>query len=405
MTRLSSADPGDDEQQSGGAGAPPAEEITDPELAAEVDNPADSNAPTGAAAAPGGDTTAADDAPVPAPGAPGELSSDQTPAQGEERGVAAPSSPMAGEPAGGAAGAEADPGGDRPATATAPAPLPGDGSDEVAVVPEQPPSTPVAAAEGASVERAVADKAAVADEAADVADKAAAPPAPADEESSPAEVDEARQRLIDTLRRSLGDAVVGSHVLPGTDAWVRVTVDAWRQAAEVCRDELGLTYFCYLSAIDWLPSPYGRSEDAPDDADADADGTGDDAGAVPDAPTELEHGYAGGETRFQLLARYVSPTTFVGLTLKADLDDDAPSAPTVSEVYAGADWHEREAWEMYGIDFEGHPNLVHLYLPGAFEGHPQRKDFPLLAREVKPWPGLVDVEAMPGEVAGDGEAS
>jgi NADH-quinone oxidoreductase subunit C len=65
-------------------------------------------------------------------------------------------------------------------------------------------------------------------------------------------------------------------------------------------------------------------------------------------------------------------------------------------VYAGADWHEREAAEMFGIDFVGHPNLVKLYLPDAFEGHPLRKSFPLLSREVKPWPGTVDVEPMPG---------
>ena len=66
-------------------------------------------------------------------------------------------------------------------------------------------------------------------------------------------------------------------------------------------------------------------------------------------------------------------------------------------VYAGADWHERECWEMFGIVFDGHPSLRHLYLPAEFEGHPLRKDFPLLARDVKPWPGLVDVEPMPGE--------
>ena len=47
-------------------------------------------------------------------------------------------------------------------------------------------------------------------------------------------------------------------------------------------------------------------------------------------------------------------------------------------VYAGADWHERECWEMYGIVFDGHPALRHLYLPAEFEGHPLRKDFPLL---------------------------
>jgi NADH-quinone oxidoreductase subunit C len=50
---------------------------------------------------------------------------------------------------------------------------------------------------------------------------------------------------------------------------------------------------------------------------------------------------------------------------------------------------------MYGIGFVGHPSLRHLYLPSEFEGFPARKDFPLLAREVKPWPGLVDVEPMP----------
>ena len=56
---------------------------------------------------------------------------------------------------------------------------------------------------------------------------------------------------------------------------------------------------------------------------------------------------------------------------------------------------------MYGFDFVGHPNLVKLYLPGEFEGFPMRKDFPLLAREVKPWPGLVDVEQFPATYKGD----
>jgi NADH-quinone oxidoreductase subunit C len=51
---------------------------------------------------------------------------------------------------------------------------------------------------------------------------------------------------------------------------------------------------------------------------------------------------------------------------------------------------------MFGIDFEGHPNLAHLYLPDSFQGNPLRKSYPLLSREVKPWPGTVDVEKMPG---------
>ena len=52
---------------------------------------------------------------------------------------------------------------------------------------------------------------------------------------------------------------------------------------------------------------------------------------------------------------------------------------------------------MFGIGFAGHPDLRNMYLPTEFEGYPLRKDFPLLARMVKPWPGIVDVEPMPAE--------
>ena len=58
---------------------------------------------------------------------------------------------------------------------------------------------------------------------------------------------------------------------------------------------------------------------------------------------------------------------------------------------------------MFGFTFTGHPKPTHLYLPGTFEGYPLRKDFPLLSRRVKPWPGIVDVEPMPGEEAGEAE--
>ena len=54
---------------------------------------------------------------------------------------------------------------------------------------------------------------------------------------------------------------------------------------------------------------------------------------------------------------------------------------------------------MFGIGFAGHPDLRNMYLPTEFEGYPLRKDFPLLARMVKPWPGIVDVEPMPAEEA------
>ena len=84
------------------------------------------------------------------------------------------------------------------------------------------------------------------------------------------------------------------------------------------------------------------------------------------------------------------------VTVKADVGEDMTVDTWISE-YAGANWHERETWEMYGIAFRGHPDLRNLYLPTDFQGFPGRKDFPLLARQVKPWPGIVDVELLPGE--------
>ena len=114
-------------------------------------------------------------------------------------------------------------------------------------------------------------------------------------------------------------------------------------------------------------------------------------------------GYAGGEARLQVLASVAQPGTDLRVLLKADVPDDDPRIASWTHVYSGAAWHERETHEMFGITFEGNRDLRHIYLPTEFEGHPLRKEFPLLARVVKPWPGIVDVEPMPGEAAGDGD--
>ena len=100
-----------------------------------------------------------------------------------------------------------------------------------------------------------------------------------------------------------------------------------------------------------------------------------------------------------MFARVTDLRRHVGVTLKADVPDDTMTVESWLTVYAGANWHERETHEMFGIAFAGHPDLRNIYLPTEFEGYPLRKDFPLLSRMVKPWPGIVDVEPMPAEEA------
>jgi NADH-quinone oxidoreductase subunit C len=222
------------------------------------------------------------------------------------------------------------------------------------------------------------DDAPPADDEAKVDEAAAeAPPAP--------EPDPVRDPILAALTAALGDEVLGSVVAKG-DLTVRVANGAWRRTVQWCKDQ-GFTYFCFLSGIDWLPDPDAASRYENVYAPA----------AEEAAPTEMTTGVAGGDTRFQVFARLYDTDRKVGVTLKADLDDANPSVESISGVFRGADWHEREAWEMFGFDFPGHPGLRHLYLPTEFEGFPLRKDFPLLSRAVKPWPGLVDKEPIPGE--------
>lgn len=146
-------------------------------------------------------------------------------------------------------------------------------------------------------------------------------------------------------------------------AYGQVTVDVppaeWVAALMMARDELGFTYFDWLTGVDQL-----------DDAE------------VPGCDV-VAHLWAI-DRREHLLLRTRVPAAVLALG-------------SATGVFAGAAWHERETHEMFGIDFIGHPHLVPLLLPDGFEGHPLRKDFVLAARAAKAWPGAKE----PGESDAD----
>lgn len=80
--------------------------------------------------------------------------------------------------------------------------------------------------------------------------------------------------------------------------------------------------------------------------------------------------------RFDVVCHLLSPKANARIRVKLEVGEDE-TVPSATEVFRGADWYEREAYDMYGILFSGHPDLRRLLTDYGFEGHPLRKDFPM----------------------------
>jgi NADH-quinone oxidoreductase subunit C len=166
--------------------------------------------------------------------------------------------------------------------------------------------------------------------------------------------------LVAWLRRRVGEALLDVVDEAETRTFV-LTTDVWVEAARALKEEqrLAFTMFDCLFGVD-----------------AGADG-------------------------FDVIAILYSVETGQRVLLKcrADGGRDTPEVPTLTGVYAGADWHERETWDMFGVEFPGHRGLAPRILCAEnFEGWPLRKDFHLATREAKPWPGIKE----PAELDADG---
>jgi len=87
------------------------------------------------------------------------------------------------------------------------------------------------------------------------------------------------------------------------------------------------------------------------------------------------------EPRFEVVYHLYSMSHGHRLRLKAQVPESDPNVSSLSSVWRGMNWHERETWDMYGIRFAGHPDLRRVLMYEEFQGHPLRKDFPVDGRQ------------------------
>jgi NADH-quinone oxidoreductase subunit C len=146
------------------------------------------------------------------------------------------------------------------------------------------------------------------------------------------------QAVIERLKAQFGERILETHDYRGDDTAV-VPAAAWLEVANFLKSELAMNQFIDLTAVDY-----------------------------PEREPELP--------RFDVVLHVRSLGQKHRVRLKTRVAD-GEALPTLTGVWAGADWGEREVWDMFGIKFEGHPDLRRVLLYEEFVGHPLRKDYPI----------------------------
>jgi NADH-quinone oxidoreductase subunit C len=144
--------------------------------------------------------------------------------------------------------------------------------------------------------------------------------------------------LLQQIRLEFPDAVIETHSQHGDDTVV-LDPRAWKEVARFAKEQLAMEMLVDLTCVDWLHR----------------------------------------EPRFDVVAHLLSLSKGQRLRLKAavgDVDGEDARIDSISELWGSANWAEREAWDMFGVVFEGHPDLRRILTYPEFEGHALRKDYP-----------------------------
>jgi NADH-quinone oxidoreductase subunit C len=137
----------------------------------------------------------------------------------------------------------------------------------------------------------------------------------------------------ESARALIGERVAGAQIAAGAPLVVTVPVEQWAAFARFAKDTLGCRFFAFLTAVDWK------------------------------------------EQGLEVVARVDNLDDRVGLLMKTRLGPGVSACPSLVPLYKGADWMERECYDMFGIRFDGHPDLRRILLADDWEGHPLLKSY------------------------------
>lgn len=155
--------------------------------------------------------------------------------------------------------------------------------------------------------------------------------------------EEISKKLLELLNSKLGKHILKSEISLG-DAVVYVTPDQLVDFFNILKldAELGFDFLASVTAVDWLEER---------------------------------------EERFELVYHLMSMSHKYRLRVKVSLAGEEPEIDSVAKLWHSANFMEREVWDMYGVKFKGHPDLRRILMYEEFEGHPLRKDYPILGKQ------------------------
>jgi NADH-quinone oxidoreductase subunit C len=138
---------------------------------------------------------------------------------------------------------------------------------------------------------------------------------------------------LDEARSAIGARFIGAEVGTGTPLVVTVSPGQWAELAAFAKETLGCRFFSFLTAVDWK------------------------------------------EPGLEVVAKVDNLDDGLAVMMKTRLGPGVSTCASLTPIYRGADWMERECWDMFGIRFDGHPDLRRILLDDTWEGHPLLKSY------------------------------